>query len=277
MSTFHPAAARGLTPGEILVRRDGPGSDSGIATVVLSNPDKLNAINLAMWQQLAAAMRELSADPSLRCIVIRGAGGKAFAAGGDIEEFLSCRDTHARAWDYHEGAVAPALAAIADCPLPTVALIEGACIGGGLEIACCCDLRIAGESASFGAPILKLGFSMYPGEMVRLLAVAKPAVAAEILLEGRILNAAEAMTRGLLTRVVSDASVEAETFASARRIAHGAPLVARWHKQWMRRLADETPLTDGEKKSSFAFLDTADYQEGLAAFLEKRRPDFEGR
>jgi enoyl-CoA hydratase/carnithine racemase len=259
---------------EILVRRD---ADPGIATVVLSNPDKLNAINLAMWQQLTAAMNELSADSTLRCIVIRGDGGKAFAAGGDIEEFLACRDTHERAYAYHEGAVAPALGAIADCPLPTVALIEGACIGGGLEIACCCDLRIAGESASFGAPILKLGFSMYPGEMIRVLSVARPAVAAEILLEGRILSAAEAMERGLLTRVVADSEVESEALAAARRIAQGAPLVARWHKQWMRRLADPAPLGDAEKRSAFAFLDTDDYREGLAAFLGKRRPDFRGR
>ena len=251
--------------------------EPGVATVLLANPGKLNAINLSMWRELAAALRELSADASLRCLIIRGDGNEAFAAGGDIEEFLTQRATPEQAMEYHEGAVAPALTALADFPLPTVAMIGGACIGGGLEIACCCDLRLAGESARFGAPINRLGFSMYPGEMIRVLAVASPAVAAEILLEGRILSAAEALTKGLLTRVVGDAELAAETAATARRIADGAPLVARWHKAWMKRLADRKPLGPEEKAAAFAFLATDDYREGLSAFFEKRRPDFRGR
>jgi len=258
----------------ILVDRHDHGT---LATVTLANAGKLNAVCLAMWNDLAAAMGDLAADPALRCIVLRGQGSEAFAAGGDLEEFLTCRDTVERALDYHEGAVAPALRAIADCPVPTVALIHGACVGGGLEIACCCDLRIAGESAKFGAPINRLGFSMYPGEMEMVLRVASPAVAAEILLEGRLFSAAEAYGKGLLSRLVPDAQVADEAYASARRIAAGAPLVARWHKQWLRRVGSAVPLTMAEKEASFAFLATADYQEGLAAFLAKRRPEFRGR
>ncbi|NMG64626.1 enoyl-CoA hydratase/isomerase family protein [Azoarcus indigens] len=249
----------------------------GIATVTLSNPAKLNAVDLAMWHGLRASMQTLSAEPGLRCVILRGAGNQAFAAGGDIEEFLRVRATVDDALRYHEDGVAAALAAVRDCPVPTVAAISGACIGGGLEIAGCCDLRIAGESARFGAPINKLGFSMYPGEMAGLLALAGPAVVLEILLEGRILSAAEALQKGLLTRVVGDEAVFGEAQASARRIAAGAPGVARAHKAWARRLQSAAPLSGAEKRAAFDFLDTEDYREGLAAFLEKRKPVFSGR
>jgi len=246
-----------------------------VATVTLSNPGKLNAVDFAMWQSLAEMLAALSDDDQLRCIVVRGEGDQAFAAGGDIEEFVSRRDTLERAMAYHAQAGA-ALQALADCRQPTVALLQGACIGGGLEIAAQCDLRIAAQSSRFGAPINKLGFSMYPAEMASLLRLAGPACLLEILLEGRIFGAAEALAKGLVTRVVSDAEVVDETYASAHRICAGAPLVARWHKQWLRRLQQGAPLSEEELRASFAFLDTADYREGLSAFTEKRKPEFRG-
>lgn len=259
-------------PGEILFSQDG-----GVATLTLSNPDKLNAVDAGMWRGLHARMTSVNADPDVRCVVLRGAGDKAFAAGGDIEEFLTVRATVDDALHYHEELVAAALDAVRACPVPTVAMIRGACVGGGLEIAGCCDIRIAGESSRFGAPINKLGFSMYPGEMAGLLELVGPAVLLEILLEGRILGAREALAKGLLTRVVDDEEVEEEALATAGRILKGAPLVARWHKQWVHRLMQGQPLGDAEKRAAFDFLATEDYQEGLAAFLAKRAPVFKGR
>lgn len=250
--------------------------DAGVATVTLDNPTKLNAVNAAMWRGLSAAMQRVASVAEVRCVLLRGAGDAAFAAGGDIEEFLTVRATVDDALHYHEDLVAGALAAIRDCPLPTVAAIRGACIGGGLEIAGCCDLRIAGESARFGAPINRLGFSMYPGEMAGLLALVGPAVVLEILLEGRILSAREALQKGLLSRVVDDDKVFDEAAACAARICAGAPLVARWHKQWVKRLMTGTPLDEREQRAAFDFLATADYREGLDAFLAKRPPRFTG-
>lgn len=250
--------------------------DGEIATLTLNNPDKLNAIDLGMWIRLAELVTALSGDREVRCLLLRGAGGGAFAAGGDLEEFVTARATLDQALHYH-GQVARALDALADCPHPSVALIEGACIGGGLEIAGVCDLRICGESSRFGAPINRLGFSMYPGEMAGLLRLTGAAVMNEILLEGRILDAREAYEKGLVSRVVPDAQVVDEALATARRICAGAPLVAGWHKQWIRRLLDGRPLSETEKAASFAFLDTEDYREGLAAFLAKRKPEFKAR
>ncbi|WP_230969828.1 enoyl-CoA hydratase/isomerase family protein [Nitrogeniibacter aestuarii] len=259
-------------PGQVLLT-----IDEHIATITLSNPGKLNAVDSVMWQALRTHMKDIAERDDVRCVILRGEGDDAFAAGGDIEEFLSVRATVDDALHYHEAWVATALDAIRECPVPTIAAIRGACVGGGLEIAGCCDLRIAGESSRFGAPINKLGFSMYPREMAGLLEVVGPAVLLEILLEGRILPASEALAKGLLTRLVTDESVMDEAGAAAKRISAGAPLVARWHKHWVHRLAHDTPLSNHEKRAAFAFLDTEDYREGMQAFFEKRKPRFKGK
>jgi enoyl-CoA hydratase/carnithine racemase len=157
-------------------------------------------------------------------------------------------------------------------------MIKGPCVGGGLEIACNCDLRISGESGRFGVPINRLGFAIAYDELAGLLALAGRAVAAEILLEGRVWNAAEAFAKGLLTRVVPDTEVEREAYATARRIADGAPLVARWHKEFIRRLTISAPaLTAAEKDANFDYLKTEDYRAGIDAFINKKKPKFDGR
>jgi len=248
--------------------------ENGLATLTLANPGKLNAITLAMWRDLACQTQKLSADETVRCVVLQGEG-EHFAAGGDLEEFQHERATMQQALAYHEE-VADALAAIRDCAHPTLAVIRGHCIGGGLEIATACDIRICDTTARFGAPINKLGFSMYPGEMLGLLQTCGQAVVAEMLLEARILDAAEAVTKQIVSRAVAPEELAREIEAATHRILAGAPKVATWHKFWMRRLAHDVPMSEEEKHSAFAFLATEDYREGIAAFLEKRKPRFTG-
>jgi len=255
----------------VLLSRDGP-----VATVTFNKPDKLNALDKMMWTRLGAIMRELSEDDALRCVVLRGAGGKAFAAGADIAEFATERANASQAKLY--GAVIHhTMQAVAHCRHPTVALIEGACIGGGLEIAAMCDMRVCGKASRFGVPINKLGLTMAYGELAGLLALVGRAVTLEILLEGRILDAEDAFRKGLVNRVVADDQVEAESYALARRIADGAPLVARWHKQFIERLTVHANIPAEEWDVGFACFDTEDYRIGVKAFLEKTKPKFEGR
>ena len=252
--------------------------DGVIATVAINNRARLNALTVAMWRELARVMHALSADDSLRCVVLRGAGDEAFAAGADIAEFARERNDFAQGKTYHLEIVAGALKAVAECRHPTVALIKGACAGGGLELACCCDLRVAGESARFGVPINRLGFALAYGELAGLLAVAGRAVAAEILLEGRMWRADEAFQKGLLTRVVADDKAVDEAYATARRIADGAPLVARWHKQFIRRLTPQpAALTETEINANFDYFNTEDYRIGYDAFINRQKPRFTGR
>jgi enoyl-CoA hydratase len=255
----------------ILVYRAGT-----VATITLNNPDRLNALHKAMWEGLRDAMRELGGDDRVRCVVLRGAGEKAFAAGADISEFAAER-ADARQGKIYGDLVHDAMQAVARCTHPTVALIRGACIGGGLEIAAMCDMRICGEGSRFGVPINRLGLTMGYGELEGLLAVAGRAATLEILLEGRILDAQEAFRKGLVNRVVPDDAVEREAYATAARIAAGAPLVARWHKQYVERLTPRTKVAPEDWDEGFACFDTADYREGVAAFLAKRKPTFTGR
>ena len=249
--------------------------DGAIATVVIENPGRLNALSLPMWRQLMDAFAALSSDDALRCVVVCGAG-EAFAAGADIAEFENERYDVASARQYGK-VVHAALEAISACPHPVIALIKGPCVGGGLEIAARVDLRICGETSRFGIPVNRLGAVVAYQEMRPLLQIAGPAAVLEILLEGTILNAAEADKKGLVNRVVADADVEKEVYATANRIAAGAPLVARWHKKFVRRLLDPKPLGAAELEDNYACFATEDFQTGYRSFLDKSKPVFKGR
>jgi enoyl-CoA hydratase len=247
-----------------------------IATVVLNRPEKLNALTKSMWLALGAAIDRLSNDDSLRCVILRGAGEKAFSPGNDIAEFAAERANKAQAIDYGR-MMHVAARSLAACRHPLVAQIHGICVGGGLEIAALCDLRICGESSRFGAPIKNLGLVMAYPEMAPLVRLAGPDVALEILLEGRIFGAAEAKEKRLVTRVVPDADVAAEALATAQRIAEGAPLAARWHKKFARRLADPRPITEAEHGECFDCFDTEDFRIGYRSFVARKKPEFLGR
>jgi enoyl-CoA hydratase len=247
-----------------------------IATVVLDRSDKLNALTRSMWQSLGETIDALSSDDALRCVIVRGAGEKAFSPGNDIGEFATARSNKAQAIEYGKTMHATARA-LAECRHPIVAQIHGICVGGGLEIAALCDLRICGASSRFGAPIKNLGLVMAYPEMMPLVRLVGVATTLEILLEGRIFDAQEALEKHLVTRVVPDADVDQEARATAQRIADGAPLVARWHKKFARRLADPRPLSDADYDECFDCFDTEDFRVGYEAFLAKRKPEFVGK
>ncbi|HEY4371473.1 MAG TPA: enoyl-CoA hydratase-related protein [Burkholderiales bacterium] len=255
----------------VLLAREG-----AIATITFNKPERMNALDRGMWERLGVLMREMAADDDLRCIVLRGAGTRAFAAGADIAEFATERADAKQAAGYGE-AIHHTMQAVRECPHPTIAMIHGACVGGGLEVAAMCDMRICGASSRFGIPIKKLGLTMAYGELMGLLSVVGPATALEILLEGRVFKADEALAKGLVNRVVPDELVESEALEAARRIAEGAPLVARWHKKFIRKLQYQAQISAPEWAEGFACFDTADYREGVAAFLAKRDPQFRAR
>lgn len=256
----------------ILVTRDG-----AVVTVTLNRPDRLNAMDLPMWQGLADAFSIVNGDSDVRAVVLRGAGGKAFAAGADIGEFDTVRATadQAKAYDV---IMRRALTLVRDCPHPVIVRIDGACVGGGLELACMGDLRICGSGSRFGVPINRISVVMAYPELEGILRLISPAAVLEILLEGKIIDAAQAERIGLVNRVVADDMLDQDVADTVRRITAGAPLVNRWHKAFVRRLTtDATPVSDRELDECYEFLATDDYTEGLRAFRGKRKAAFSGR
>lgn len=252
-----------------------------VALLTLSHPGKRNAMSVAMWQALRAVFEGLEQrEADLRAVIVRGADG-TFVSGGDIEEFPRFRFQPETLRQFHEGVVAPALAAMRDCDIPVVAQIEGACIGGGLEMAAMCDIRICGVTSRFGAPIARLGFPMAIDELIGVVRLAGLATAAEMLLEARIYDAAEAQDRGLVHRVVADAAVAAEAEASAARIAALAPQAARLNKRALRLIAAGSSHPDAvdeaERRALVGYSESDDHREGIDAFLTKRAPRFTGR
>jgi enoyl-CoA hydratase len=250
-------------------------ADDGVARVVLAHPGKLNAIDIAMWRELRTLFDSLQALPAAdapRAIVVSGADGE-FASGGDIVEFASFRFIESRLHEFHELIVVPALHAMLNCDIPLFAQIDGACIGGGFEIAACCDIRICGEGSRFGAPIAKLGFPMAPGELELLVPLAGAAVMRELLLEARLLDAARALQLGLVHAVVADAEVEAHTLQRARGAASLSAQAARINKRTLRQIAAGGPSTE-QRRAHFTYADSAEHREGVTAFIEKRTPRF---
>ncbi|MGB0748292.1 MAG: enoyl-CoA hydratase/isomerase family protein [Magnetospiraceae bacterium] len=246
-----------------------------IMLITLNNPEKRNALSLPMWRDLHAAIGAVSEDDTVRAVILRGAGDKAFAAGADITEFDTVRGNREQARLYDK-ALRDCLEAIRACRPPTIAAIQGACMGAGLEIAVQCDFRISGESGLFGAPIKLLGLAMTSPEIEGIYRLVGPAVTREILLEGRIFKAQEACAKGIVTRVTPDAGLMEEAFATAGRIADGAPLTARWHKAFLNQLEGASKVTAEDIEAGYFYFETDDFWEGVNAFKEKRKPKFTG-
>ncbi len=256
--------------GRIQLQRQG-----ALAWVTLSHPGKFNAMSCAMWRELRAVFLALQADPSLRCIVLRGEGGH-FCAGGDISEYEGFRFSEVSLRDFHENEVWGGLQAVLDCDVPVIAQIEGNCMGAGVEIACCCDIRIATETARFGAPIGRLGFPMAPREAALVLREAGATTAREMLLEGAVLTAQQMQARGFVQRVLPAAQLADEIEASTQRIQALAPQAARLNKQALRTLQSSgaAPALQALLGGAYAYADSAEHREGIAAFLAKRPAEF---
>lgn len=252
-----------------------PADAAGIARVVIENHGKLNAMSLSMWEDLRRVFESLQHDESpTRVVVIEGADGQ-FVAGGDIEEFPRFRFDPAQLAAFHEDVVAPALRAVYDCDLPLVAAIRGACVGGGLEIAACCDLRLAEANARFGVPIARLGFPMAPSEVEIVSRAIGATLLRELLIEARLLDAHEAERRGLVTRVLPDAGALATEVARvATSIAGLSPQAMRLNKRVLREFAGWADRPVGPRHAHYAYADSDEHREGLQAFLEKRPAKF---
>jgi enoyl-CoA hydratase len=247
-----------------------------IAIVTFNRPERRNAFDLSMWRGLRAIMQDLSSDDDLRCVVLRGAGEKAFSAGADIAAFAVERGTDELEAEY-AGVLDASMQSIRVCQHPVVAMIMGYCLGGGAGVATMCDFRIGGESIKMGITARNLGVWYPYAEIDPIITLAGSGVASEMLIEGRIFNGREAYEKGLLSRVVPDSLVASETLALARRIAEGAPLSARYHKTAIRRLRGTLPVTREEEAATSGFTRTEDFRNACRSFMAKEKPVFQGR
>ena len=261
----------------------------GVAHVTLSHPKRFNAMSRAMWRELRAVFERIQQRTELRCVHITGHGAN-FCAGGDISEYASFRFEEMSLREFHEGDVWGALSAMLACDVPIVAQIAGNCMGAGVEIASCCDIRLAAESAQFGAPIARLGFPMAPREAALLLSELGATTARQMLLEAAVLGAPEMLQRNFLSRVVADVDLAPLVQASVQRICQLAPQAARLNKQTFRALNQALALMDKAKvatnsiaseasvgmlmSTAYAYADSAEQREGITAFLDKRPPRF---
>jgi enoyl-CoA hydratase len=251
--------------------RDGP-----IGWMLFDNPARRNAITGEMWRAIPKAMAAFDADPEVRCVVLRGAGDIAFAAGADISEFDK-RRADAEAAGKHDNSIDVAQLALENSAKPVLAMIRGFCLGGGLEIALACDLRYAGASASFAIPAARLGIGYGVHGTNRLVASVGHAAAREIMLTGRRYNADEALAMGLVNRVLPDAELEGYVRKLAAELAANAPLSMAASKAIINGVIEP----GGDFSKAEALIErcakSEDHVEGRRAFMEKRAPRFKGR
>lgn len=248
----------------------------GIGRITFNRPDSRNAFTFAMYARLAEICRAVPADGSVRALILAGAGGRAFAAGTDMAEFRGF-STPAHALDYEKTADA-VMTAVERVPVPTIAAITGACTGGGGAIAAACDLRICDAALKFGFPIARtLGNCLSVANLARLAALMGAGRVREMLFTARLIGADEALAIGLVSEVLPDAAaVASRADALAALLASHAPLTLRATKEALRRLRLDGPGAEDADLVT-ACYGSADFREGMEAFLAKRKPDWQGR
>lgn len=253
--------------------------DGPVATITINRPERLNAIDLPAWQALQDAAVRFADDRAVRCVVLRGAGEKAFSSGADIKDFEAHRYDSASAARYAE-VFEGALLKVEEMPQPTISMIRGVCVGGGLELAAATDIRIAAEGSRFGVPVARIGIVAGWNELRRMIGISGQAAVSYLVLSGRIIGHEEAQRMGLVTAIVQPDDLESEVYGLAKEIAAGAPVSHEDHKTMIRRIAAEPgieTLTAGERALQFRVFDTDDFNEGRRAFVAKRAPEFKGR
>ena len=261
-----------MSEGRLLVKKLG-----AVGWIVFDQPAKRNAINDAMWRGLPPAMAQLDADPEVRCIAFRGSGTEAFAAGADISEFEKIRSQKSAVVEYDD-LLDQVLHSIQGSRKPSLAMIYGFCMGGGLEIALACDLRYCGRSAQFGIPAAKLGLAYNVEGHKRLFETVGHARAREIMFLGRRYPADEALAMGLVNRVFDDAKLEEGVREIIQTLCENAPLSIANTKTILEEYAKSLGSPDPEKMKAAMerCAKSADYEEGRRAFMEKRKPRFRG-
>jgi len=260
-----------MSEGRLRVERDG-----AIGRMVFDNTKRRNAINARMWGAIPQAMARFNGDDDVRCIILRGEGEIAFAAGADISEFESNRSSSDQVQSY-ETAVDAAHQAIQSSAKPVIALIHGFCVGGGLATALSCDLRYANESARFAIPAAKLGLGYGVHGNNRLVATVGHAAAREIMFTARLFDSQEALAMGLVNRVIPDADLDAYVEQVARTIAGNAPLTVAASKIAFESLIAENGDFSAAEAAIDACMKSEDYVEGRRAFMEKRKPRFKAK
>ena len=258
---------------KMLSRKDGP-----IGSMIFNNPERHNATSLEMWQAATDILKDFASDPAIRVVVLSGAGGKAFVSGADISKFESERATEEAVKQY--GKISDRMnTTLHNMPKPTIAMIQGWCIGGGVAVAITCDLRVCSEESKFGVPAAKLGLGYGMKGIRRLASLVGPAATKEIFFTARHYTAQEALRMGLVNQVVPAGELSGFVEDYAKTIAANAPMTVNSVKQIVGELlkdpdARDLELCDRLVAECFA---SADYIEGRRAFMEKRKPNFIGR